>query len=172
MTVGLAILKGVDMKALRLVLFVLAMLASGVAWSDEAAKNEAAKLLDTMGMETMLERAIETSLDMQIKQQPSIAPYKDVMLAFLRKYMSYKSLKPEFVEIYATEFTASELKEMRAFYETPTGKKAIAKMPELYNKGAQIGSARVQEHLPELKEMIQAESAKMHNSENRKSAAK
>lgn len=148
------------MKVLRLVLFVSAMLFSGFALADDASKAEAEKLLDAMGMEALMEQSIENIVDMQMKQQPDIAPYKDVMLTFFKKYMSYKSMKPDFVALYANEFTSAELKDMRNFYETPTGKKTIKKLPDIMNKGSLIGIKKVQENMPELMQMIKAESEK------------
>ena len=53
-----------------------------------------------------------------------------------------------------SEFAEAELRDMIAFYKTPTGQKAIAKLPALMAKGAQIGQQRIQEHLPELQEAI------------------
>jgi hypothetical protein len=160
------------MKTLRLVLFVSAMLASSIAWSDDAAKIEAGKMLDSMGMETVLGQAIETTLDEEIRQQPNLTPYKGVMLEFFRKYMSYKSLRPELVELYANEFSAAELKEMRTFYETPTGKKAIEKMPVLMSKGSQIGVRRVQENMPELEQMMKDETEKIAKKEKEQEQGK
>jgi hypothetical protein len=87
------------------------------------------------------------------------------MLEFFRKYMSYKSLRPELVELYANEFSAAELKEMRTFYETPTGKKAIEKMPVLMSKGSQIGVRKVQENMPELEQMMKDETEKIEKKE-------
>ena len=54
-----------------------------------------------------------------------------------------------------------ELKELTAFYETPTGKKTIEKMPQLMAQGAQIGAARVQENMAELQAMIKEESERL-----------
>jgi hypothetical protein len=154
------------MKALRLVLFVIAMAASSVAWTDDAARIEAEKLLDAMGMETLMGEILESTLDAQIKQRPELAPYKNVMLEFLDKYMSYKSLKPELAQLYADEFSASELKEIRAFYETPTGKRLLVKLPALMSKGAELGRKRVRENMPELQRMLKKEKEKIDAKEN------
>jgi hypothetical protein len=129
--------------------------------ADKASEAEAAKLLDTMDMQTALENVIDAMLDAQIQQKPEMAPYKDVMHAFFSKYMSYSALKPQFVTTYATEFSASELSEARAFYSTPTGKKFLSKMPTLMSKGAEIGTQSIQDHIPELQEAIRNESKRL-----------
>ncbi len=45
------------------------------------------------------------------------------MKALFAKYMNWASLKDDMVKIYMAEFTAPELKELTAFYQTPVGKK-------------------------------------------------
>ncbi len=110
-----------------------------------------------MGMKEALEHSIEQTLDIQLQQNPTLVPFKEVMMKFFRKYMSYETLKPDMVKIYADAFTANELKELNAFYSTPTGRKTIQKMPELMAKGSQIGAKRVQDNIQELQKMIKDE---------------
>ena len=83
------------------------------------------------------------------------------MMKFFQKHMSWESLEFEFIYIYSQAFTAQELKELTAFYETPTGKKTIEKMPQLMAQGAQIGAARVQENMQELQAMIKEEAERL-----------
>lgn len=149
------------MKNLTVFLFAVIMACSQLALADEQSKKEAEALLDSVGMEVMLEKSIEQMLQVQLQQNPALMPYKDVMRKFLAKNMSYESLKPDFINLYAEAFTAKELRNINAFYKTPTGKKAIALMPQLMGKGAQIGAARVQNNIGELQQMIQEESKKI-----------
>ena len=58
--------------------------------------------------------------------------------------------------IYTDAFTEAKLREVNAFYKTPTGQKAITVLPGLMQKGMAIGQKTMQEHLPELQEAIQA----------------
>ena len=90
-----------------------------------------------------------------------MTPFKSVMMKFFQKHMSWESLEFEFIYMYSQAFTAKELKELTAFYETPTGKKTIEKMPQLMAQDAQIGAARVQENMAELQAMIKEESERL-----------
>jgi len=85
------------------------------------------------------------------------AKYKTVMLNFLSKYMSFADLKQDMTRIYAEEFTEAELKEITRFYLTPAGKKTIEKLPVLRQKGIAIAQQKLQAHLPELQQTMQAE---------------
>lgn len=126
----------------------------------------AISLLDNMNLQVVLDQTIEQVLQVQLKNKPQLVPYKDVMLEFLTKHMNYKSIKPDLVNIYASEFTAAELKELNAFYSTPTGKKIIEKTPELTARGAEIGSQKIKDNLPELRQMIKAETLRIQKNKS------
>lgn len=138
------------------------------AFADTESSLQAEAMLSSIGMEKMFNQTIEKSLDMQLKQNPSMQPYKAVMQRFFAKYMSYESLKTELVDLYAKAFTAQELKEINAFYRTQTGAKAIALMPELFAKGSDIGTQHVQSHVDELKAMISEEAARIQELQSKK----
>jgi hypothetical protein len=149
------------MKLLKSALLAAALVAGGPAMADEAARAEAARLLEVMKMQPAIDSMADAMLDAQVKQNPDLAPYRGVMLDFFRKYMGYESLKPDLIDIYAGEFTASELREVSAFYSTPTGHKIMERMPVLVRKGAEMGAAHVQAHLDELKQAIEAEKLRL-----------
>jgi hypothetical protein len=129
--------------------------------ADEASEKEAEKLLDMVGTQEVMEQSMSQMLDIQLQQNPALAPYKGVMMEFLNKNMSYESLKPDLVKMYSEEFTSSELREINAFYSTNVGKKSIEKMPKLMMQGGQLGATRVQENINDLQAMIQAESERI-----------
>ncbi|WP_204355729.1 MULTISPECIES: DUF2059 domain-containing protein [Marinobacter] len=149
------------MNTLKYLAFTLALATSSAALADAASTAEAEKLLDAINMEETLDRSISQMLDVQLNQQPSLKPYKDVMLRFFSKYMSYDNIKPDLVSIYADAFTAEELRELNAFYTTDIGQKAIRTMPDLMAKGAQMGAQRVQAHIGELRTMIAEEAERL-----------
>lgn len=121
------------------------------------AAEETLTLLDTPNL---LKQAIDQMVQLQVQQNPTLAPYEAVMREFLGKYMSWDSLKADLIKIYAEEFTASELAELNRFYQSPVGKKTVQKMPALMTKGAQIGTQRVQEHMAELQAAVAAQERK------------
>ncbi len=136
---------------LSILISAIAFFQPAMTRADEASHRKAAEsLLSLMNMDTVMGQAIDQMLQMQIKQNPAIAPYEQEMKSFLKKYMSWAGLKDDMIKIYADEFTEAELGELSAFYQTPLGKKTLQKMPTLMAKGAELGQRRVQEHLPEL----------------------
>lgn len=149
------------MHHLKGLALALALVFSGSAVADDGARAEAERLLDVMHMDDVLDAAIDTALDAQVTANPGLAPYRAVMRGFLAKHMSYAALKPQLVDLYASEFTATELADTIAFYSTGTGQKLLEKLPSLMGKGAELGQQSIQEHLPELQALISEESARL-----------
>lgn len=137
---------------------VLAILSPLAARADETTHRASAEaLLNNMEMDKLMSQSVDQMLQMQVQQNPAIAPYQAQMKTFLSKYMSWAAMKDDMVKIYVAEFTEPELRELNAFYQTPLGKKTVQKMPTLLAKGAELGQKRVQEHLPELQAAIQSQ---------------
>ena len=145
----------------RVIVLITALGVSSMSLADAASEKEAEKLLDMVGTQAVMEQSMSQMLDIQLQQNPALAPYKGVMMEFLNKNMSYESLKPDLVKMYSEEFTSSELREINAFYSTNVGKKSIEKMPKLMMQGGQLGATRVQENINGLHAMIQAESERI-----------
>lgn len=149
------------MRLLSTVLLGTCLALAAPAYASDEGKVEAEKLLAVLDLQAAMDQSMLMALEGQIGNNPELVPYKDVVLAYMRKYMSYESLKPELIELYAGEFTASELREARQFYSSTTGRKFIASMPRLMTLGASLGSAQVQQHMGELNQMIKDETARI-----------
>ena len=96
------------MKLSKTVLLLSFLFISPICLANSDSQKEAEKLLNTMGMEQAFEQSIDQMLDIQLQQNPALAPYKGVMQEFFSKHMSYDILKPEMLKIYANAFTANE----------------------------------------------------------------
>jgi hypothetical protein len=124
----------------------------------QSARNHRGKVKELFGlmdMQKIIDATLEDTISTQIKANPALAQFKDVMLEFLAKHMSWKSLERGFVEDYMETFSQSEIEDMIAFYKTPTGAKAIATMPALMKRGARRGLESVEKHMPELQKTIE-----------------
>ena len=100
-------------------------------------------------------------LELQLRRNPNLQPYRHIVREFLDRHMGYDNLKPQLVRVYAEAFDAAELAEINTFYRTPVGRKAVALMPQLMMHGARIGSERVQANIGELRARIEAESRRL-----------
>ncbi len=118
-------------------------------------RQAAETLLNTLYSKASFNLMIDQRLAAQFKVAPALQQYEPELRAFLSKYLSWPSLKPELIALYAQEFTEPELREITRFYQSPAGQKAIARVPALRQTALDIGVRRVQEHLPEFEQLLE-----------------
>lgn len=127
-----------------------------VAQSKVSASHRAAveELFAILNLEKNMRDTTSAMLNMMVQQNPSMSSSRDAVQKFLDKYMGYAAVKDDLIGLYTREFTESEIKDLIAFYKTPTGKKSLQKMPILTQSAIQISQMRLQEHLPELEKIV------------------
>jgi hypothetical protein len=144
-------------------LVVLLLLGSGASAADKATTDAAFELMDVLQLKALLAETIEQSTAAEIEKNPALGPYRQVFLDFMNKHMGYDSIKADLATMYAEAFTAQELKQLVAFYQTPVGRKSIQKMPELMAKGGQYGEQKVRDNIGELQTMIAEEAKRLQS---------
>lgn len=138
----------------------IALLPTNI-WANDTHRQAAERFLQIVDMEKVLQQSIEQMLNLKLKQKPALVPYKEVVLRFFSKYMSYESLKEDLIKLYVEEFTEKELNEIIAFYETQTGRKVLKKLPIVMARGGQLGASKIRPNIGELKKMIEAQSERI-----------
>ena len=136
------------------VLCLFAPLAAYAATPSPSHVKAAEELFHVMKMDTLMDRNIDAVVKAQVAQNPKLAKVEDVFRAFLVKYMRWEVLKPQLVTIYTDAFTEAELREITAFYKTPTGQKSLTVMPDLLQKGMALGQNTMKAHLGELQAAV------------------
>ena len=123
-----------------------------VAPSHRAA---AAELLAVTETERLIREGIASAFDLQVRANPLLGPFRDVMQRYADKYLDWATMQPELVDVYTSTFTEPELRDMIAFYRTPTGRKVVRLLPEVTARAQQVAERRVAAHVDELQQMIQ-----------------
>ena len=118
----------------------------------------AQELFTAMKLPASLPDTTAAMIDSEIARNPGLTPYRELMLQWLRKYMTWDAIQPELVKMYTTTFTEAELKEMAKFYGSPEGQKALEKMPEMMQRVAMTGAQIAQPHSDELRAAMSARS--------------
>jgi hypothetical protein len=134
--------------------------APGAHADDKSHRAAVLEYFEIADMDGLMKRSIDMMLAAQIQSNPGLAPYAPKLKTFLAKYMSWASLRDEFVTIYQKAFTEAEFKELLTFCKTPVGRKMLKQMPQLMEQGAQVGAKRVQEHMAELQQLMQEDTVK------------
>jgi uncharacterized protein len=119
------------------------------------------ELFTAMKLQAEVQTMPEAMVDGEIARNPGLTPYRDLMLNWLKKSMTWQAMQPELTQLYGEAFTEPELKEMAAFYRTPTGQKALHRMPEMMQRSMMIGAKVSQPHTEELRKQMQAREAEL-----------
>jgi uncharacterized protein len=144
-------------------LFVVLLAAVPQPAPVSAQEKAARELFRMVGGEKLALGGAEAMMGV-IRSDPELAPYEHVFRAWYLKMFAEADLEPEMVKLYMETFSEKELQEITAFYKTPVGRKAIAAMPELMRRGAELGMKRAHEHEGELQAMLDKAQEK-HESE-------
>lgn len=122
---------------------------------DPAFVNAAEEFFKSMNIENSYSQMIDSSTDMLIKTNPNLSHAKKEIRAFYEKYIGWSSMKEPMIRLYEKYYTISELEDITNFYQTDTGQKTLKLMPTLFREGQELGMNLVQEHIGELKDIVQ-----------------
>ncbi|MDQ7836741.1 MAG: DUF2059 domain-containing protein [Humidesulfovibrio sp.] len=79
---------------------------------------------------------------------------REVVKMFTETFDAPGGVVDRLVPLYASTFTHEEVRELLAFYQSPTGKKAVASLPRLMVEGQKIGQQLARDVAPELNRRI------------------
>jgi uncharacterized protein len=139
---------------LALGLYLAAAPAASAQTPTPGATKAATELLQVMHADKTLHDQISAAFDVQIQNNPAMVPYRGAMQKFAERYLTWDAIGPQLTTAYAQVFSESELKDLVAFYKTPTGQKLATQAATLTAKGQAIGLSVVQQHQGELADMI------------------
>ncbi len=143
-------------------MLVAAALIAPVCRADDSLAL-ANKYLDVSGisggMQQSFEAGIKPALD-RMRSQGMPAELVESIHAASQKFFAdnfkWDDLKPQVAKLYAETFTEAELRDIVAFYETPTGQKVAAKLPGLFQQATALSMTRIQEKMPEFQQQVGA----------------
>jgi hypothetical protein len=139
------------------IVVLAALLAVGArpAAAQETLRHELAlQLLEAMRMPEQIQASVAMAVATQTRLNPDLPGLQEVLREFLNRYVTWEAMKDEYAEIYAGAFTEEELREMAAFYRTPTGQKLARSSPQLTRMGAELGERILRAHAAELDQLL------------------
>jgi hypothetical protein len=114
----------------------------------------ALQFLEVIGMPKLLQEVSAAMAENLIRSNPPLAPHRDVILEWSKQYVTWEAAAPELAQTYKQAFTEPELREIIAFYTTPTGQKMAARLPELMQNAADVGGRLANAHVVDLQKMM------------------
>lgn len=127
----------------------------GAAQPSPGNRDVAAELLRVMQVQRDIARSTELMVDLTLRQSSELLPYRDVLVEWAAAVMSWEVVSPALVELYSRTFTVPEMRDMIAFYRTPTGQRVVAEWTALQEKQAALGMELANARAPELHRRIE-----------------
>ena len=165
------------MKFKSLALFLVLAL-SATAHADLASRRAKAqemllllhmdRLMDQLMSGTMNQMSTMTkslgSGNLKPEDQARLDDFQKRVFQLISSQVGWKALEPDYVELYANNFTDDQLDAILAFYKSPAGVALIDKLPTLTTEGMQIAQSKMTALQPQLKQMLDdfAKSAAAH----------
>lgn len=139
------------LKFTSLLTFILLLaITTLVAQNDESHRTAVENLLVTIEFEQNMLDTIDNMLEMQIRQNPDLIAFKDVMNDFFVKHLTSDHVKQRYINIYVESFTEKEILELTGFFKTDLGNKYYQESQNITVKGMQISEEVVQQNMDEF----------------------
>lgn len=121
---------------------------------DSARLRTALELVNLMQMDKVIQAGNIAMAETQVAANPNLAPFKDVLIKWAETHLTWDRMAPRMAGLYAEALTEQEMRDLMAFYRTPSGQKLIAITPGLTHRSAALGAEMAQQHLPQLEAMM------------------
>ncbi len=112
------------------------------------------RVLAVSGLRDSYAQMLEISLQSTLKVNPSLKQFEPGFREFFAKYASYDAIAGDFADLYMRVFDELQLRQIEAFYRTPTGMLAVKELAKIMSEGGKIGEHKVSEHQKELIEIL------------------
>lgn len=135
--------------------------AGALSAADGAQEKTVREFFTVTNFQDSYQKSVDLILENHIASRPELEQFRPVLKAFFDKFLSWKQVEGKMIRLYSEAFTEEELRELIAFFSTPVGKKWAKVQPDLVLKGAKIEQEVTEEHLPELRQMMNEQIQKL-----------
>lgn len=146
-------------------LLILFLFFSVSAYAEKKQIDLARELLVVMDMDSQLKTMAENIRGMQERQlsqldlpeeaQPILEKYLNDTMALIFNTFKDPKVKEKYAELYASNFSNEELKDILKFYSTGAGKAFLQKFPQVMAEITKVAEAQLTSVQPKLLELQQ-----------------
>jgi hypothetical protein len=151
------------MKLPRLILLAAVVIAPACHKTEDSPVVLANQILDITDSHAQMQQAFDSGLKPSLDRLKAQGIPSDITdkihadaLTFFDDNFKWDEVKPQIADLYVKTYTVQELRDIIAFYETPTGKKVVEKMPTLLQQAMVVSMGRVQKSMPEFQRKVQS----------------
>ncbi len=156
-------------KSLLVLAAIMVFLVAGVvAHAQDQSKQAAAdELLNLLNVKETQKKAFEMYQQMivaQIQQmnagskdpaaQAKVKTLLNKILNMVKDATSWDKLKKDYIALYAQTYTEPELRDIIAFYKTPTGQTYVKKQPEVLKRSFDMSGKMMKGLMPKIQAAV------------------
>jgi uncharacterized protein len=156
------------MKRLALLLTLVLYLPL-IAHADDASRHaKAQEMLTLMHLDRVMDQVMNNMMQqmstmskqlggntVKPEDQAKLDEFQKKAFDLIQSQMGWKALEPDYVDIYAKNFTDEQLDAILVFYKSPAGVALVEKLPTLTAEGSQLAQAKMTALQPQLRQLIQ-----------------
>ena len=146
------------------------LLATPFAHADDASKRaKLEELFVVMHIQDLMQSVMKSSMnqgeqmmksligggDPTPAQQKVIDIYRRKLYTVVTEALAWDKLKPQYLDLYASTYTESDVDGILAFYKSPAGVDMVAKTPELITASQKIVLIRMQDLGPQTQAIFE-----------------
>jgi hypothetical protein len=120
----------------------------------ESAQQEAKQLADLMYTRETHKQMVTKLTEQLMRSRPALRSARAEVDNFFDEMLDYEEQRDFIIDIYTEEFTASEIQELNAFYQTDLGQKMIDKLPKLMQRANRRMLRKLKRNRDALKEIV------------------
>jgi len=157
------------MKRLAVVLCLLLCLPLTARADDATKRAKVEEMLDLLHLDRTLDQVMNLVKQEAIAasnaklnhagasadQKAHADAFQSQLFDFIQSNLGWKAMEPDYVKMYADNFTEEEIDAMITFYKSPAGASMIAKTPELTQQSTALVQKKMLALLPQIQKMIQ-----------------
>lgn len=141
--------------------------ASAGATADEASHREAAaELLEASRAEAIIDQvyaqmpqmlsAMSAQMGLPPEKAAEVEEAMPSIMDFMTEKMSWEVLEPEYVAIYAENYSEEDLRGLTDFYQSDLGQRFLESTPQVMQQSSEVVQQRMMTIVPELMERMQS----------------
>ena len=149
-----------------LMAFLLVLPVVTFAGDDDAQRRlRVEQLLDLIDADLMIDNVYDQMNQVmaqtadQMKIQPGeravLDRYHSRVTELLKSDFSWEKLKPPMIDLYLKHYSDQEISDMITFYQTPSGKSLLKKMPLVMRDSVQLSQQKMQVVFPKIQQLIE-----------------
>lgn len=152
--------RNIRAAALAVCLCCAAVVPAQAEELSPARRQEVLRLVEAMGGKELIMQFVHQNMNTVKKFRPDITPEKaplverEISAMVSEKIAAPGGLAEQLLPVFAKRFTPQELRELTAFYESPTGRKVVSVMPGAMKEARDVAQRMAIGMIPELNQRV------------------